>query len=92
MYDKSTGDTLLVGFDGAGKINLRRADGGWRTSWDLITVGPFIGNGCDQVLLYDRAGRHGGYRRLRCRWQCPSRHIEHGLELELGLDGSWPFS
>jgi hypothetical protein len=56
LYDKATGDTLLVGFDASGAINLRRADGGWRTSWDLITVGSFIGNGRDQVLLYDRAG------------------------------------
>lgn len=56
LYDKETGDFLLVGFDGAGAINLRRSGSGWRTSWDLIVVGNFIGNGRDQVLLYDRAG------------------------------------
>ncbi|HEY1979127.1 MAG TPA: hypothetical protein VGH13_03500 [Xanthobacteraceae bacterium] len=33
-----------------GKANL-----GWRTTWDVLVVGNFIGNGKSQVLLYDRA-------------------------------------
>ena len=52
LYDKSSGETLLVGFDSSGHLHLRRGESGWRTSWDLITAGPFIGNHRDQVLRY----------------------------------------
>jgi hypothetical protein len=28
----------------------------WRTTWDMIVVGDFVGNGRQQILLYDRSG------------------------------------
>ena len=36
-------------------VNLDPTDPNWRKSWDIIVVGDFIGNGKDQVLLYDRS-------------------------------------
>ena len=36
------------------RVNLDTTNSGWRTSWDLIVAGDFIGNGHGQVLLYDR--------------------------------------
>jgi hypothetical protein len=35
--------------------NLDTTNSGWRTSWDVIVAGDFIGNGRQQILLYDRA-------------------------------------
>ena len=43
-----------MGFDGTGKTNVDFTNIGWRNSWDAIVVGEFLGNGKDQVLLYDR--------------------------------------
>ncbi len=36
-------------------VTLDTTNSGWRTSWDQIVVGDFLGNGQDQVLLYDQA-------------------------------------
>jgi hypothetical protein len=35
--------------------NLDTTNSGWRNSWDVIVAGDFIGNGRQQILLYDRA-------------------------------------
>ncbi|HEX6771354.1 MAG TPA: kelch repeat-containing protein [Acidobacteriaceae bacterium] len=35
--------------------NLDTTNSGWRTSWDVIVAGDFIGNNKQQILLYDRA-------------------------------------
>jgi hypothetical protein len=35
-------------------VTLDTTNSGWRTSWDLIVVGNFLGNGRQQILLYDR--------------------------------------
>jgi hypothetical protein len=35
--------------------NLDTTNSGWRSSWDVIVAGDFIGNGRQQILLYDRA-------------------------------------
>jgi hypothetical protein len=45
----------VVDFDGAGNVTLDTTNSGWRTTWDEIVVGNFVGNGREQVLLYDRA-------------------------------------
>src|SRR5205823_216391 len=36
-------------------VTLDTTNSGWRTSWDPIVAGDFVGNGRQQVLLYDRA-------------------------------------
>ncbi len=36
-------------------VSLDTTNSGWRTSWDLIVAGNFVGNGKQQILLYDRA-------------------------------------
>ena len=45
----------LVGFDATGRMNLDTGNPGRRTTWDIIVAGNFIGNGLNQILLYDRS-------------------------------------
>jgi hypothetical protein len=54
LYDRKAGQADVVGFDATGKENLRTTNSGWRTTWDLIVAGDFLGNGRKQILLYDR--------------------------------------
>jgi hypothetical protein len=53
-YDRSAGIGRLIGFDAAGSVSLYRVTPGWRTTWDLVVAGDFVGNGLKQLLLYDR--------------------------------------
>jgi hypothetical protein len=55
LYDRAAGEGDIYGFDTRGKINLVTPNTGWRTSWDLMVSGNFIGNNQKQVLLYDRS-------------------------------------
>jgi hypothetical protein len=54
-YNRNAGVGDLYTIDSGGKLTLKAANAGWRKSWDMITVGDFLGNGEDQVLLYDSA-------------------------------------
>jgi hypothetical protein len=55
LYDRNAGEADVVGFDSTGEMDLDRTNSGWRTSWDEIVVGHFVGNGLHQLLLYDRS-------------------------------------
>jgi len=44
----------VVGFDAGGNVNLDFTNSGWRNSWVMIVAGYFLGNGRQQLLLYDR--------------------------------------
>jgi hypothetical protein len=54
-YDRTAGVGDVFTIDSGGKLTLKAANGGWRTTWDMILVGDFLNNGKDQVLLYDSA-------------------------------------
>jgi hypothetical protein len=58
LYDRQAGQADVVGFDGTGKANLDTTNSGWRTSWDAMVAGNFVGNGRTQIFLYDRAAGH----------------------------------
>jgi hypothetical protein len=44
----------MFGRDGLGNISLQQEFTGWRSAWALAVAGRFLGNGRDQVALYDR--------------------------------------
>ena len=54
LYDRAAGEGDIYSFDTAGNVNLVTQNQGWRSSWDLMVAGNFIGNGQSQILLYDR--------------------------------------
>jgi hypothetical protein len=54
LYDRAAGQADIFGFDALGKVTLDTPNIGWRTSWDLMVAGTFLGNGQTEVLLYDR--------------------------------------
>jgi hypothetical protein len=56
LYDRAAGHADVVGFNNVGKeVNLDTGNDGWLTGWDVMVGGNFIGNGRDQILLYDHA-------------------------------------
>jgi len=54
LYTASTGSAALFGLDPAGNISRRQDFSGWRSDWVLAACGRFLGNGSDQLALYDR--------------------------------------
>jgi hypothetical protein len=55
LYDRTAGEADVVAFDTKGYESLDAPNKGFRTSWDKIVVGDFLGNGNgqEQVVLYD---------------------------------------
>jgi hypothetical protein len=57
LYDRNAGHADVVGFNNAGKeVGLDTGNDGWLTEWDVMLTGSFLGNGRNQILLYDRTG------------------------------------
>jgi hypothetical protein len=60
LYDRNAGQADVVGFadvvgsHAAEKQDLDFTNSHFRNSWDMIVAGGFLGNGRQQVLLYDR--------------------------------------
>lgn len=59
VYNRSAGHAGLIAFDSEGTASPPALNTKFRTSWDLIVAGRFIGNGegpgTEGVVLYDRA-------------------------------------
>ena len=59
VYNRKAGHAAIVTFDSGGKASPPVLNTGFRTSWDLLVAGHFIGNGRSDrpagVVLYDRA-------------------------------------
>jgi hypothetical protein len=53
-YTAADGTAELYGLDASGNISRRQDFSGWRSSWALAVSGRFLGNGRDQLALYDR--------------------------------------
>jgi hypothetical protein len=58
LYNRKAGHAAIVTFDSEGKASPPVLNTGFRTSWDLLVAGHFIGNGRSDkpagVVLYDR--------------------------------------
>src|SRR5262249_40575889 len=54
LYTASQGSAAMFGLDAYGNISRRQDFSGWRSSWVLAATGRFLGNGSDQLALYDR--------------------------------------
>jgi hypothetical protein len=56
LYDQSAGRAAIVGFGPGGTKVIDAEDPFWSKTWTvgLTTVGAFLGNGRDQVFLYDQ--------------------------------------
>jgi hypothetical protein len=59
LYNRSAGHGAIVSFDSEGTAGKPVLNTKFRTSWDLLAAGSFIGNGSTDkpqgVVLYDRA-------------------------------------
>ena len=53
-YTAADGSAELYGRGALGNISRRQDFSGWRSSWVLAVSGRFLGNGRDQLALYDR--------------------------------------
>jgi hypothetical protein len=53
-YTAADGTAELYGLDTIGNISRRQAYSEWRSSWALAVSGRFLGNGREQLALYDR--------------------------------------
>jgi hypothetical protein len=54
LYDQNAGQADLVGFNKDGIEDLDIPNSDFRTTWDQIVAGDFLGNGRDVALLYDQ--------------------------------------
>ena len=55
---QAAGQGDIHGFDDTGHVDLDTRNAGWRTTWNTIIPGFFIGNGRSQALLYDQNAGH----------------------------------
>jgi hypothetical protein len=54
LYTASQGSAAMYGLDPNGNISRIQDFNGWRGSWVMAVSGRFLGNGRDQLALYDR--------------------------------------
>ena len=54
LYTAALGAADMYGRDEDGNISRRKEFTGWRSAWALAVAGRFLGNGRDQIALYDR--------------------------------------
>jgi hypothetical protein len=61
FYDKAAGEGVLYGIGSSGTITRLQEYENWRTTWDIILPGEFVGVGDNysDLLFYDKSAGEG---------------------------------